>query len=193
EEIEPICELFKCRGKAEYRGCPRENNLERHQTTHCDEAFMDYALREKGYKIGFIGSGEHNSMGIGLAALWVKEVSRKGILEALRARRTFGTTGDKMFMDVQVNNSMMGETVKLQGTPAIKIKVQGEKEIERIELLRNSRVIKSWKPKNGDQVFVVDYTDEHYTKEKGVLYYYLRVTQTDEHLGWSSPVFFERT
>ncbi len=193
EEIEPIVELFQCRGNAEYRGCPRENNLDRHQTTHCDEAFMDYALRGKGYKIGFIGSGEHNNMGVGLAALWVKEVSRKGIIEALRARRCFGTTGDKIFMDVKVNNALMGEVAQLKGPPIIQIKTQGQKEIERIDLLRNSRVVKTWKPENGNETFMVEYTDEHYGKEKDVLYYYVRVTQTDEHLAWSSPVFIEKT
>ncbi|MCF8362916.1 MAG: DUF3604 domain-containing protein [Prolixibacteraceae bacterium] len=192
EEIEPIVELFQCRGNAEYRGCPRENNLDRHHTTHCDEAFMDYALREKGYKIGFIGSGEHNNMGIGLAALWVKEVSRKGIIEALRARRCFGTTGDKIFMDVKVDNAFMGEIAKLNGVPEIQIKTQGQKEIERVELLRNSRVIKSWKPENADETFMVKYIDEHYQKENDVLYYYVRVRQNDEHLAWSSPVFFEK-
>jgi hypothetical protein len=82
---------------------------------------MDYALREKGYHIGFIGSGEHNNMGVGLAALWVKEVNRKGIIEALRARRCFGTTGDKIFMEVKVNGVFMGETTKLDGAPEIQI------------------------------------------------------------------------
>lgn len=191
EEIEPIVELFQCRGNAEYRGCPRENNVTRHQTTQCDEAFVDYALREKGYNIGFIGSGEHNSMGIGLAALWVKEVSRKGILEALRARRCFGTTGDKIFMDVKVNGIFMGEVTKSNGAPEIEIKTQGEKEIERVELLRNSRVVQTWKPEDGDKSFKIKFTDEHYQKEKNVLYYYVRVRQTDEHLAWSSPIFFE--
>jgi len=192
EEIEPIVELFQCRGNAEYRGCPRENNLDRHHTTHCDETFMDYALREKGYKMGFIGSGEHNSMGIGLAALWVKEVSRKGIIEALRARRCFGTTGDKIFMDVKVNGVFMGEITRLNGAPEIKIIAHGQKKIERIELLRNSRVVKSWKPEKGDEIFTVSYTDGDYGKEKDVLYYYVRVTQSDEHLAWSSPVFLEK-
>ena len=38
---------------------------------------------------------------------------RGAILEALRARRCFGTTGDQIFMNVNVNNAFMGETAKL--------------------------------------------------------------------------------
>lgn len=191
EEIEPVVELFQCRGNAEYRGCPRENNVDRHHTTHRDEAFVDYALREKGYHIGFIGSGEHNNMGVGLAALWVKEVSRKGILEALRARRCFGTTGDKIFIDFKVNEALMGERIKTHTSPVIQIKTQGQKTIAKIELLRNSRVIKSWEPENGDETLFVTYVDENYQMEQKVLYYYVRVTQNDEHLAWSSPVFID--
>jgi hypothetical protein len=192
EEIEPVVELFQCRGNAEYRGCPRENNLDRHQTTHRDEAFVDYALREKGYQIGFIGSGEHNSMGVGLAALWVKEVSREGILEALRARRCFGTTGDKIFVDVKVNNAIMGEVAEAKDFPIIEINTRGQKEIEKIDLLRNSRVVKTWIPEISDEVFSVNFTDQDYKIEQDVLYYYVRVTQKDKHLAWSSPVFLKR-
>ena len=192
EKIEPIVELFQCRGNSEYRGCPRENNLERHHTTHCDETFMDYALREKGYHIGFIGSGEHNNMGVGLAALWVKEVSRKGIIEALRARRCFGTTGDKIFVDFKVNKAFMGESAKLEGAPKIEILATGQKTLQKIELLRNSRVVKSWTPERNGKTFSIQYADNDYKKEKDVLYYYVRVTQTDEHLAWSSPVFLEK-
>lgn len=192
EEIEPVVELFQSRGNAEYRGCPRENNMSRAETTHCDEAFVDYALREKGYKLGFIASGDHNGMGVGLAALWVKEVSRKGIIEALKARRCYGTTGDQIFMNVKVNNAFMGEVAKLDGAPEIEITTQGQKEIERIELLRNSRVIQTWKPENGHELISVKFADKYHMKEPGVLYYYVRVRQKDEHLAWSSPIFLEK-
>jgi hypothetical protein len=191
EEIEPVVELFQCRGNAEYPGCPRENNLDRHRTTHFKEAFVDYALREKGYRLGFIGSGEHNNMGVGLAALWVKEVNRKGILEALRARRCFGTTGDKIVVDFKVNNAFMGQTVKLNGIPEIFINAQGVKPLGKVELMRNSRVLKSWVPDRGSKTFSFHYTDNDYFKEKEVLYYYVRITQINEQMAWSSPVFVQ--
>lgn len=132
-------------------------------------------------------------MGIGLAALWVKEVSRKGIIEALRARRCYGTSGDRIFVDFKVNNALMGETIKSNGTPNIEIQAKGENLLKKIELLRNSRVIKSWIPDDSAGTFSVQYADNDYKNEKEVLYYYVRVTQTDEHLAWSSPVFLQLT
>ena len=74
-------EIFQCRGNNEYPGCPRERNLARHTPTQYKHAYIDYALKVKKYKMGFIASGDHNNMGIGLAALWVKEISRAGIIE----------------------------------------------------------------------------------------------------------------
>jgi hypothetical protein len=61
-------------------------------------------------------------MGVGLAELWVKEVSRKGILVALRARRCFGTTGDQIFLNVKVKSAFMGEVARLNGALEIEIK-----------------------------------------------------------------------
>ena len=191
EEIEPIVELFQCRGNNEYPGCPREKNLDRHSTTHLKEAFVDYALREKKHKLGFVASGDHNGMGVGLASLWVKEPGRKGIIEALRARRCFATTGDKIFVDMQINGSMMGESTSFKGTPGIEIRTKSADVLEKVELLRNSRVIKTWNIGEDLNEFTASYADEEYSTEKDLLYYYLRVTQKDNEIVWSSPIWIE--
>jgi hypothetical protein len=60
EEIDPVVELFQSSGNTEYWRAPGENNLTRPQTTHSNKAFVDYALREKGIKMGFITSGDYN-------------------------------------------------------------------------------------------------------------------------------------
>jgi hypothetical protein len=48
------------------------------------------------------------------------------------------------------------------------------------------------KPENGNELFLVKFTDTYFTKEPDVLYYYVRVRQKDEHLAWSGPVFLEK-
>ena len=109
EEIEPVVEIFQCRGNAEYRGAPRMINVSRHKPlATTDKGFIDHALRDKKYRLGFVASGDHNGMGVGLACVWVKEVSRRGILEALRARRCFATTGDPIVVDFRVNGTWGG-------------------------------------------------------------------------------------
>ena len=95
-------------------------------------------------------------------------------------------------MNVKVNESFMGQVAKLNGAPKIEINTKGQKRIKKIELLRNSRVVKTWIPQEKEGYVTMEYVDKEYKKEKNTLYYYVRVTQEDEHLAWSSPVFIEQ-
>lgn len=185
-------EIFQIRGNNEYPGCPREENLVRPTpTTHHKRAFVDYALKIKKYKMGFVASGDHNNMGNGVAALWVKEVSRAGIIEALQNRRTFATTGDKIVIHFKINGAMAGAEVKVEKAPDLNINVKGQRALNKVEILRNSEVIKEYKVTNGSLVFNGSFADENYQDEKNILYYYIRVTQQNNEIGWSSPIWIE--
>jgi len=189
EEIEPVIELFQIRGNSEYPSCPRESNVSRHTVIDNPKAYADYALREKGYKIGFIASGDHNGIGVGTAVLLVKEKTRKGILEALRARRCYATTGDKIILDFKVDDSLMGESIPRNNSPEIRITVKGTESLKVVEILRNSRVVKTFEVSQGKVKFSVLYTDSDASKDSDVLYYYARITQENGHIAWSSPVW----
>ncbi len=191
EEIEPIVEIFQCRGNAEYRGAPRMINLERHKPTENDKGFIDYALREKKHKLGFIASGDHNSMGVGLACIWVKEISRKGILEALRSRRVFATTGDQIVVDFRLNGVVQGQSTKSNKKPKLTFAINAVNRIESVDILRNSKVIQTIKPGKSTQKLSGEYVDEDFQTEKHVLYYYVRITQKNKHIGWSSPIWLD--
>ena len=191
EEIEPVVEIFQCRGNAEYRGAPRMINVSRHKPLASDKGFLDYALREKKHRLGFVASGDHNSMGVGLACLWVKEVSRRGILEALRARRCFATTGDQIVVDFRVNDAWGGATVPAGARRSMTFNVQAMDEIACVEILRNSRVIHRHEPAAPTRAAVGEWSDPEDAPEPDVLYYYLRVTQKNNHLAWSSPVWID--
>jgi len=198
DEYVPVVEMFQCRGNAEYPGCPREINVfklnpQRHSATKFKRAFVDYALKEKKYKMGFIASGDHSSMGIGVAALWVKELSRDGILEAMRNRRCFATTGDKMIVDFRINGSIQGSVIKSENVPTLNIKVKGQRELDKIEVLRNSAVIKEFNIADGLKVFNKVFNDDNYKEETEVLYYYVRATQKNNEIAWSSPIYIQLT
>ena len=191
EEYVTVVEIFQCRGNGEYSGCPREINLKRHTPIKYKKAYVDYALRDKKYQIGFIASGDHNSMGVGVAALWVKELSRKGILEALKNRRCFATTGDKIIVDFRLNGAISDTVVKTKAAPELTINIKAERELEKIEILRNSKVIKEFNIQNSETAFNKTFIDEGYQNDIVVLYYYIRATQKNKAIGWSSPVWVE--
>jgi hypothetical protein len=156
-----------------------------------DKGFIDYALREKKYRLGFVASGDHNSMGVGLACVWVKEVSRRGILEALRARRCFATTGDQIVVDFRVNEAWGGEAVPAGSAVKMTYKVDAMDDITRVEILRNSRVVHVYEPASASRSAAGEWADSSPTHDEGVLYYYARVTQKNRHLAWSSPVWVQ--
>lgn len=191
EEIEPIVEIFQCRGNAEYRGAPRMLNVERHKPSENDKGFIDYALRDKKHKLGFIASGDHNGIGVGVACIWVKEVSRKGIMEALRSRRVFATTGDQIEIDFRLNGVLQGQSTSYLKKPKLTLHINAVDTIETIDILRNSRVIESIKPKDTQKSFSGNFVDENFKDEKEVLYYYVRVTQKNKHIAWSSPIWLD--
>jgi hypothetical protein len=153
---------------------------------------VDYALRDKKYKMGFVASGDHNGMGVGVAALWVKDLNRKGILEAMRSRRCFATTGDKMIVDFWLNDAPVGSVSGKSGAPELSIKVRGQRELEKVEVLRNSRGIKEYAVSEGQLAFDEKFADSDYQDETEVLYYYIRATQKNKELAWSSPIWVEK-
>lgn len=192
ETIEPVVEIFQCRGNAEYRGAPRMINVSRHKPlASSDKGFIDYALRDKKYRLGFVASGDHNSMGVGLACVWVKEVSRRGILEALRARRCFATTGDQIVVDFRVNGAWGGENAEGGSVVKMTFNVDAMDDITRVEILRNSRVVHVHEIATTTRQAMGEWVDPGPVREDGVLYYYARVTQKNNHLAWSSPVWVE--
>jgi hypothetical protein len=142
--------------------------------------------------MGFIASGDHNNMGIGVAALWVKEISRAGIIEALQNRRTFATTGDKMFIDLKVNGTPMGSVTRSNKIPELVINVSGQYPLEKVEILRNSVVIQKFDIEDSILEFQENYSDDNYKEETEVLYYYVRAVQKNNAIAWSSPVWVER-
>ena len=189
EHYQPVVEIFQCRGNAEYPNCPREINVTRHKPTPNKKAYIDYALNEKGHKMGFVASGDHNSIGVGVAALWVREVSQKGIVDALKHRHCFATTGDKIFVHMTVNGAWGEEEAILNGkSPEIAFEIETVDKIRSIEILRNSKVIKRIKP-SFDFKHMGTYVDNELVGLQGQTHYYMRVIQENNHIAWSSPVW----
>ena len=57
------------------------------------------------------------------------------------ARRVYGVTGDRIQLDFTVNDCPMGSVVRTDGPPRIRAHVVSSQALDRIELLRNNRVV----------------------------------------------------
>ena len=114
---------------------------------------------------------------------------REGVVEALKNRRCFGTTGDKIFVDLTVNGAWGCDDAPIgRRAQEISFEVEAVQPIKKIEILRNSKVIKVIEPKGNPFDYKGDFSDESSDFQE-VTYYYLRVTQDNNHIAWSSPVW----
>ncbi len=193
-QFEPVVEIFQdLRGSAEYGGCPGSTGWRQTPREGC---FVQDAL-EKGYKLGFIGGGDH--FGVALAGVYVERLSREGLFEALRERRCFATTGIKLHIDFRLNERFMGEIVRLDGERKriLYIKVTAPERIHSITIVRNNRDIYTQGGKSKEESF--EYHDNEPLKsllqerENGrpSIYYYLRIILVNGEMGWASPIWVE--
>ena len=177
------------------------------------EFFAQQAL-QKGLRVGFHGSsdghvqtpgqprrpgsggrnGDFNRRDTGygsgaLMAVLAPELTRTALWEAFRARRTYATTGARIVLDFRANGQLMGQEITSESPPVFTADVVGTGPIERLELIRNDRLLLTERG-DSDQVSLV-FTDE--TCPRGENYYYLRVSQVDGEFAWSSPIWVWRT
>jgi hypothetical protein len=153
---------------------------------------------ERGYRLGFVGSGDSHDghPGLvqladggsgGLAGILAQELTREAVLEALRARRSYATNGPRIVLDVTLDGRAMGSSLPAGAGKTLAIRVAAPGPIEAMELVTAAGVIAR--------------TDGAGQRSLGLesplpdlaasSWLYVRVRQSDGGAAWSSPFFFE--
>ena len=169
------------------------------------EIYHEYL--NKGLKFGFTGSSDshYRNPGLGgsVTGLWVKDVSRAGVLEALRARRVYATAGQRIIIEFSVNDTFMGGEVAVSEDPILRWRVEAEEgESYTLNFLRNGRPMHSLRFTGSTEGEFVD--ERLVIHRMGRHYYYLEVvsdtpipaygSNVSHALGgraWSSPIWLE--
>jgi len=182
EHHQPVAEIFQARESYEYLGAPRQSRQ--------GAPFAGFYLHDawaRGIIIGVIASPDHGG-GKGKVGVWASELTRKAILQAVRARHCFGTSGAKMAMQFSSGTSMMGDKVRRPGGKiAFHVKALAARNIRELVIFRNNRIVHTVRP--GKKQVELDWTDKNPPKEK-LLWYYARIQATDDELAWTSPIWF---
>lgn len=187
-EIVPLIEIAQARGSYEYEGSfsgPEvANDYERVRGHYIKDGL------DKGMRWGFAASGDHG--GRQLIAVLAPSLDRNAVFDALRAKRAYATTGERIFLDVRLNRRLMGEEVVVEGDGPRKIEVRviGTKPITEVDLMRNGRSIKKWAL--GSLSADISWLDKEplSLRENG---YYVRILQRDGAQAWSSPIWLINT
>ncbi|MFQ6132841.1 MAG: hypothetical protein ACE5R4_12445 [Armatimonadota bacterium] len=187
-----LLEIYQgCRGSYEAWNLP---NDEKRGPTQTDKQghFARDALA-KGNRYGFVSFSDHQSTHNSFAGVWVEEVSREGILDALLAKRTYAAS-DEIILDVTADGHMVGEefTAPTDQPPVIKVEIQAPDLIRRVDVIKNGAYAYTHEP--GAKQFSFSFRDQD--AEEGLTYYYVRVLQRDPEapegdpeMAWASPFF----
>ena len=99
----------------------------------------------RGYKFGFVGSTDHHagfpgSYGDGLAAVLAEKKTRESLFAAIKARRTYAVTGDRILCDFRVNDAIMGSEITAANR-RITGRFETEYALDKIVLYKNGRPV----------------------------------------------------
>jgi len=199
-DIEQVVEIYSQHGSSEEFGggyrTLRSNRV---------EGSVRWAL-DNGFRLGFIGGGDdhyahpgcpinqHKMKNLapvlrfrpGIAAIFSEELNSRSIINNLNKRNCYATTGERMWIKIKVNSTLMGQETIVEESPVIIITVCGVSRVDSVELIKNGSVIVVKTPAFDRIKFA--YKDED-LKSGEEAYYYVRVSQFDGERGWSSPIW----
>ena len=157
---------------------------------------------ERGYRLGFVGSGDGhdghpglahiNAVSGGLAAILSEELTREAVHEAMKFRRVYATNGPRILLQVSLAGAPMGSTLEArvlndQGSEArrLVVRVVAPGPLQQMDLIRSGEVIESVACAGASCS-----ANLPIAAVQAGEYLYLRVLQTDGGAAWSSPYFF---
>lgn len=180
-----------------------EGSIQRALQNNCRFGFVAGGLDDRGVYADFYEGGQVQ-YSPGLTAIISTEHTRGALAEALYNRACYATTGEKIILGLYLAGSQMGSELSTANKPGLMVNrhlsgyVAGTCKIKSVEIIRNGSVIKTFSA----QGYSLDFTyDDHVSLEKVAIkgknkappfvYYYLRVTQEDGHMAWSSPIWVD--
>jgi hypothetical protein len=182
-DMAPLIEIAQARGSYEYEGCFTGLELD-NDCTRVRGHYIQDGLK-RGMRWGFVASGDHG--GRQLAAVFAPRLDRETIFHSLKNKRTYATSGERIFLDVRVNGRFMGEEFILdKDTRNVEIHAVGTAPFVEIDIFRNGQSIHKWVTKNTEVNLEWKDIEPVSIRENS---YYVRVIQADGGQAWSSPVW----
>ncbi len=110
---------------------------------------------EQGHQVGFTAASDNHqsqpgyaspiggslSQRGGLGAVFATDKTTDAIFDALRALRTYATTGERIILDFEVNGSPMGTRAAMDRNRKLKGRVIGTAPLESVSILKNDQLL----------------------------------------------------
>ncbi len=139
----------------------------------------------------------------GHTAIICEKQTRESMLEALAKRSCYATTGARIIVGFYIAGHPMGSELSTSIKPGLGINrhlsgyVAGTEKLKLIEIIRNGEVLHSFNPTEYhydyyyDDMEPLDKVTLNGNGSDPFVFYYLRVTQEDGQMAWSSPIWVD--
>jgi hypothetical protein len=119
----------------------------------------------------------------GLCAVWAESLTRRGLFEALCARRTVALAGRRTALRFHVNGAFMGSEIDFAATREIHVAVQAPCPVATLEIMRDGDCLQCTAPGTEGVDLAL--------RDRGTqpCFYHVRVTLVDGSLAVCSPVW----
>jgi hypothetical protein len=179
ESFEPVIEIFQdSRGSGEQPWAPGVTNV-----LHQEEGHWVVPELLNGRRFGFIGGGDH--VGVALAGVLVKGLTRAALYEALCARRCFATTGLGLGISFSCNGEPMGSELA-SDTGEFELSVDAPEPIHSAHILRDGEEV---------EVAAADGTSlrHRWSAQRGRPgeFWYCRIVLENGEMAWTSPIWLD--
>jgi hypothetical protein len=149
--VSPVVEIFSEHGCTESDRAPFP--MIRHSLGGRSTANMIVRQLKKGLRFGFVASSDDHlgypgAYGEGVCGVWAESLTAEALIEAIRARRTYALTGDRIVMEVSLNDQPMGSQMAAVADRQIDVRVEGQDSLAAVELVRGGRVIERYFPED---------------------------------------------
>ena len=179
-----MLEIFSDHGSYE-REDTRENGRALCKSFRPDRCGVHFLKR--GYRYGFVANSDDHKghVGVnGLTAVYAPSLDREALLAAYRERRVYATTNARIRLLFTANGALMGSALPETADKEFRIEAVGEAPLKRIDLFRNGDLHRTLVPDG------VSFARTLRVASEGPDNWYVRVTQADNHIAWSSAVWF---
>ena len=191
--LTPVVEICSVHGSSDWAGDPQRIY------SAVEGTFVRDALA-RGQRLGLIGSGDSHDghPGLpqlaapcgGLAAVQVDELSREALLGALRARRVYATSGERIVLRANLAGRPMGSVIpaaELAQGGSLLFEVVGTGSLAQLELVGPDGVLAAVEL-DGEEEFRGAFEVPPLEPDE---WFFVRVEQADRTQAWSSPFWVE--
>lgn len=205
-ETEPLIEIYSGWGSSESHGAALGDVNKVMPGCTVQDALG------RGLKLGFMGGSDAHNAAPGddaLTGVIAEKLTRDTLFEALRNRLCYATSSVPILLDFSVNCFPMGSVLAVNQYNSdkffpirIRAEAVGTAPLERLEIIANGAVIATQLGRLEKNRMVLEFSLDRLATRTRVntyrqhvnghdRYYYARVTQSDGHRAWSSPIFVD--